>query len=84
LDLHSNFNVLSCQPMYFEEVVKEEIWVKSMNEERDSIEKNDNWDLVDLPEWNNCIGVKWIYKTEFNEKWEIEKYKTRLVAKAFA
>ena len=49
-----------------------------------SVEKNHMWDIVDLLEGKNCIGVKWIYKTKFNEKGEVEKYKAKLVAKGFA
>jgi hypothetical protein len=45
---------------------------------------NDTWDLVDFPEDKYCIGVKWVYKTKFNEKGEVERYKERLVAKGFA
>jgi uncharacterized protein (UPF0332 family) len=29
-------------------------------------------------------GVKWVYKTQFNEKGKVEKHKTRLVAKGFS
>lgn len=50
----------------------------------DSIEKNYTWNLVQLPKDNNCIGVKWVYKTNINEKGEIEKYKARLVARGFS
>jgi hypothetical protein len=81
LDVHSNFALFTCQPTYFEEAIKEENWVKAMDEEMDSIEKNDTWDLVELPEGKDCIGVKWVYKTKFNEKGEVEKYKARLVEK---
>jgi len=49
-----------------------------------SVEKNHMWDIVDLLEGKNCIGVKWIYKTKFNEKGEVEKYKARLVEFFFA
>ena len=33
---------------------------------------------------NSIIGVKWVYKTKFNEKGQVEKHKARLVAKGFA
>lgn len=49
-----------------------------------SIGKNDTWDLVEFPKGKDCIGVTWVYKTKFNEKGEVQKYKTRLVAKGFA
>ena len=48
-----------------------------------SIENGDTWDLVDLPNNKNIIGVKWVYKKKVNEKHEIEKFKERLVAKGF-
>jgi len=72
------------QPTCFEEAIKEENWVQVMDEEIDSIDKNDTWDLVELLEDQDCIGVKWAYKTKFNEKGEVEKHKARLVAKDFS
>lgn len=35
-----------------------------MDQEIRSIEKNDTWDLVNLPPCVKKIGVKWIYKTK--------------------
>lgn len=29
------------------------------------------------------IGLKWIFKTKFNEKGEVDKFKARLVAKGY-
>ena len=55
-----------------------------MDEEMDSIEKNDTWDLVNLPKDKNLIGVKWVYKTKLNEKGEIDRIKAKLVAKGFS
>ena len=55
-----------------------------MGEEIDSIERNNTWDLVDLPEGKNNIGVKWVYKTKLNADGEVEKYKARLVAQGFS
>ncbi|PNX82628.1 putative LRR receptor-like protein kinase, partial [Trifolium pratense] len=53
-------------------------------ESSQSIEKNNTWELVQLPRGVKKIGVKWIYKTKYNEQGKIEKYKTRLVAKGYA
>ena len=37
-------------PIHFEDAVEEEKWVATMNEEIGAIEKNDTWELVDLPQ----------------------------------
>jgi hypothetical protein len=66
--VNSSFALFFFQPIYFEEVIKEENWVKTMDEEMDSIEKNDTWDLVELLEDKDHISVNWAYKTKFNEK----------------
>lgn len=35
-------------PINFEDAVKEEKWLATMDEEIEAIEKNDTWELVDL------------------------------------
>ncbi|CAJ2640974.1 unnamed protein product [Trifolium pratense] len=55
-----------------------------MNQEIQAIERNDTWELATLPEGAKKIEVKWIYKTKYNEKGEIEKHKARLVAKGYS
>ena len=52
-----------CDPTTFESVVKEEKWRKTMDDKIDSIERNDTWELSDLPNGHNTIGVKWVFKT---------------------
>jgi hypothetical protein len=84
IDLQSNFSLFTQDPIYFEDVIKEQHWINEMNEEIESIKKNDTWDLVDLPKEKECIGVKWVYKTKYKANGEVEKYKARLVAKVFA
>jgi hypothetical protein len=39
IEQQSHFSLLSCQPTYFEEAVKEEHWVQAMNEEIEAIER---------------------------------------------
>jgi hypothetical protein len=55
-----------------------------MDEEIDSIERNNTWDLVNLPKGKKSIGVKWVFKTKLNPEGDIEKYKARLVAQGFS
>lgn len=84
LDFSSNFSLFSCDLMCFEEAVKEEHCINAMDEEIDSIERNQTWELMDLPEGKDCISVKWVYKTKFNAEGEIDKHKLRLVPKGYA
>ena len=69
-----------CDPNSFEEAVKDSKWKHAMNEEIESIEKNNTWELVKLPKEHKSIGVKWVYKTKLNKDDGVDKYKARLVA----
>ncbi|GMI66347.1 hypothetical protein HRI_000304000 [Hibiscus trionum] len=73
----------NCDPTVFEDAVKDSKWRKAMDDEIVSIEKNNTWELTDLPEGQKTIGVKWVYKTKLKENGEIDKYKARLVAKGY-
>eukprot|EP00253_Pinus_taeda_P034533 PITA_34533 len=41
------------------------------------------WELVDLPEGKDAIGVKWVYKTKSNVEGKIDRHKARLVVKGY-
>ncbi|GAU34012.1 hypothetical protein TSUD_212730 [Trifolium subterraneum] len=71
-------------PDSYEEAIKHEVWKKAMESEIEAIKKNDTWELTDLPQGVKPIGVKWIYKTKYNENGKIDKHKARLVAKGYA
>lgn len=70
-------------PDNFDEAVQHEKWREAMELEIKSIEENNTWEVVDLPEEAKVIGVKWIFKTKYNEKGEVDKFKARLVAKGY-
>jgi len=72
------------EPSSYKEASKHECWMNAMNVEYEVLLKNQTWDLVPYPNERNVIGNKWIYKVKYNLVGEIEKYKTRLVAKGFA
>ena len=72
-----------CEPISLQEAMKEQKWQKAMDAEIASIEKNNTWELTDLPRGQKTIGVKWVFKTKLNEKGEIDKHKARLVAKGY-
>ena len=70
-------------PMTYEEAAKSEKWRSVMDQEMLAIERNDTWELTELPIGGKSIGVKWIFKTKVNEHGEVDKYKARLVAKGY-
>ncbi|CAA7040776.1 unnamed protein product [Microthlaspi erraticum] len=70
-------------PVTFEDAVQDEVWRKAMEAEIKSIEENNTWELMELPEGAKVIGVKWVFKTKFNERGDIDKFKARLVAKGY-
>ncbi|KAE8661751.1 hypothetical protein F3Y22_tig00113724pilonHSYRG00184 [Hibiscus syriacus] len=60
-------------------------WRIAMNEEMQSLQKNQTWKLASLPKGKKAIGCKWVYakKDGFPDKNNI-RYKERLVAKGYA
>lgn len=64
--------------------MKEEKWRNAMKVELDVIERNHIWELTTLPNGSKTIGVKWIFKTKYNERGEVEKHKAELVAKGYS
>lgn len=80
----SHFSLfLDCDPISFADAVKDLKWQQAMDKEIRSIEKNDTWELTNLPENQKGIGVKWVYKTKLKENGEVDKFKARLVAKGY-
>ncbi|RVW39030.1 Retrovirus-related Pol polyprotein from transposon TNT 1-94 [Vitis vinifera] len=73
----------AADPIYFDEAVKSEKWRTAMDVEMEAIKKNGTWELKILPKGGKTIGVKWVYKTKFNENGEVEKHKARLVVKGY-
>ena len=55
-----------------------------MVEEMDALDKNEGWDIVELPAGRKCVGSKWLFKKKFNAQGKVEKYKVRLVAKCYS
>ena len=72
------------EPMNFYEANEHDEWRNAMEEEYESIMKNNTWELNELPKHKNLIECKWIYKPKFKSDGSIDKYKARLVAKGYS
>jgi hypothetical protein len=55
-----------------------------MNEEYQSIMKNDVWDIVQRSKGKSVVTSKWIYKIKHATDGSVEKYKVRFVARGFS
>lgn len=78
---------ISSDPISFDEAIKSSqtsSWLDAMRDEMESMHQNNVWDLVEPT--NNCvlIGCKWVFKTKHDFEGNVERYKARLVAKAFS
>jgi hypothetical protein len=72
------------EPMNFDEANEHDEWRNAMEEEYDSIIKNNTWELTELPKHKKPIGCKWIYKPKLKSDGSIDKYKARLAAKGYS
>ena len=58
-------------------------WKRAMDEEMDSLEKNQTWTVEKMPPGVRPLKTKWVYKLKRDEAGLISRYKARLVAKGF-
>lgn len=75
--------IINDEPWNYNEAKELKVWVDACKDEIFSIEKNDTWDLVELPAGVKPIGLKWVFKIKRNADGTISKYKARLVAKGY-
>ena len=60
------------------------IWKTTMKEKYISLQKNDTWELVNLPPRRKLVKCKWVYKNKFSDDGSPLKYKEILVAKGYS
>ena len=74
------------EPECYEEAMLVETrnkWEKGMNEEMDSLVRNETWDLVDFPTGKIKFQNKWVYRLKEEEGGK-KRYEARLEVKGFA
>lgn len=59
-------------------------WLTAMQIEMESHERNNTWELVDLPTGRTAIDGKWVFKIKTSTDGEITRYKARFVARGFS
>lgn len=58
-------------------------WLKAVENEKDSLYKNNTWTVVNRPNDVNIVSCKWVFTIKNNELGEPSRYKARLVARGF-
>nr|GEW22845.1 putative zinc finger, CCHC-type [Tanacetum cinerariifolium] len=58
-------------------------WREAMEDELNSMSKNNVWKLAELPKGAKLVGCKWVYKTKLEPNGNVERYKALLVAKGY-
>jgi hypothetical protein len=77
-DFRSNFSlsITDDDPRTVREEVDSEdvnLCKRAMEEEMASLDKNEAWDLVELPTIRKPIGNKWVFKKNLNAEGKVEK-----------
>ncbi|KAL2320148.1 hypothetical protein Fmac_029117 [Flemingia macrophylla] len=70
-------------PTSIQEALKDENWVRAMNEEMGALERNETWEIVERPKDKKAVSCRWIYTVKYRSDGTLDRYKARLVAKGY-
>ena len=59
-------------PNSVQEALKDPKWKAIMNDKMRSLQKNQTWELVDLPPGKKPVGCRWIYTIKYQADGSIE------------
>lgn len=66
-------NLIESEPSSVEEAAKQQFWKDAMDEEYQSILKNNVWDIVPRPKGKSVVSSKWLYTIKHAVDGSIEK-----------
>ena len=76
--------VVESDPQTYEYAAHDPRWKTAMKEEFNSLQKNNTWELVDLPPGKKLVQCKWVFKNKFSTDGSSLKYNSILVAKGYS
>ncbi|CAH9062481.1 unnamed protein product [Cuscuta epithymum] len=74
------------EPESFQEAVShkdKEKWLIAMQDELESLQKNQTYEIVELPKGKKALRNKWVFKLKKDANGQVVKHKARLVVKGF-
>jgi hypothetical protein len=74
------FLTKTLEPQDYFKTIQHPRWIETMQQEYNSIVKNNTWDLVKLPEGKIPFTTKWVFKIKQAEGDQKERFKACLVA----
>ncbi|GKA84968.1 putative RNA-directed DNA polymerase [Tanacetum coccineum] len=83
----ADFDLGKCNdPESFEDAItcdQSAHWREAIEDDLNSISKNNVWELAELPKDAKPVGCKWVYKTKLDPNGNVKRYKARLVTKGY-
>jgi len=70
-------------PTSIQEALKDENWVRAMNEEMSALERNETWEIAERPKDKKAMGCRCIYIVKYQADGTLDRYKARLDAKGY-
>lgn len=65
------------------ETVVDPRWKDAINEERKALNKNQTWEISNLPRGKHLVGCKWVSTIKYKADGTMERYKAWFVAKEY-
>ena len=85
LRLDDNYYMMvGYNPKSYYESSHDPIWKTTMQEEFNSLQENETWELVPLPPKRKLVQCKWVYRNKFADDGSEIKYNAILVSKLFS
>jgi len=66
--------ITNSEPTTFEQSTDQQVWRDAMQEEYDSIVRNDVWEVVPRLEGKSVVTSRWLYKIKYAIDGSIEKH----------
>lgn len=75
--------MVDSEPDINNEALKMRVWVNSIKEEFEEIERNKTWEFIILPQNKKSISERWIFKIKLKPYNLVAKHKAWLVTTGF-